>query len=205
MDTGKEKIQKICDTLRRETIEPAKQAAQEIIENANLQAVEILAEAQKKAEEIVEKGNKELEHKRKIFESTIVLASNKTLADLKQKIENRLFNQTLKELVVQESSKPQLIAELIMNIIRTIEKEGLDSDLSVYLPKGIPPKEVNAFLLKDILEKIREKDLLIGDFDGGVKIKLHNKELTIDLSGEVLREAISAYLREDFRKLLFNS
>ena len=42
LDTGREKIQKICDSLRKETLEPAKQEAREIIENAHMQASEIV-------------------------------------------------------------------------------------------------------------------------------------------------------------------
>jgi V/A-type H+/Na+-transporting ATPase subunit E len=205
MDTGRDKIQKICDSLRKETIEPAKQSAQEIVENAHLQAAEIVAEAQKKAEEIIGKGQKELEQKRKIFESTLILASNKTLLDLKQKIEHNLFNSAIKDIVTKESKAPKVIAELINAIISAIAKEGVDVEMSAYIAKSVSPQEVSVFLLKGIMEKLKEKELLIGDFDGGAKVKLHEQELTIDLSSQVLQEVVAKYVREDFRKTLFNS
>lgn len=51
LETGKDKIQKICDALKKETLEPAKQEAREVIENARLQAAEIVTAAKKEAEE----------------------------------------------------------------------------------------------------------------------------------------------------------
>ena len=45
LESGKDKIQKICDALRKETLEPAKQEAREIVENAHMQASEIVTEA----------------------------------------------------------------------------------------------------------------------------------------------------------------
>ena len=40
LETGKDKIQKICDALRKETLEPAKQEAREIVEKAHRLVVE---------------------------------------------------------------------------------------------------------------------------------------------------------------------
>ena len=48
LETGKNKIQKICDVLRNETLDPAKQEAREIIENAHIQAAKIIEDAKKK-------------------------------------------------------------------------------------------------------------------------------------------------------------
>ena len=41
-DKGQDKIKKICDQLREETLEPAKQEAEEMLENAKKQAEKII-------------------------------------------------------------------------------------------------------------------------------------------------------------------
>lgn len=70
-DTGKNKIQKICDLIKSETIEPAQQEAREIVENAHLQAKEIVDEARRQAEEIHAKALREIEQKKKVCESSL--------------------------------------------------------------------------------------------------------------------------------------
>ena len=65
LETGKDKIQKICDALRKETLEPAKQEAREIVENAHLKADEILQEAKKKAEESTRRVEMEISERKK--------------------------------------------------------------------------------------------------------------------------------------------
>ena len=42
IDAGKDKVKKICDVLRKETLEPARKEAEEIIQQAEAKAAEIL-------------------------------------------------------------------------------------------------------------------------------------------------------------------
>lgn len=51
LDKSKDKIKSICDTLRRETLEPAEAAAQQIIEEAKKRAETIITDAGRHAEE----------------------------------------------------------------------------------------------------------------------------------------------------------
>lgn len=50
-DTGSERVKKICDVLRRETLEPARQEAEEIVLEARRQATSILEEAKQTVEQ----------------------------------------------------------------------------------------------------------------------------------------------------------
>jgi V/A-type H+/Na+-transporting ATPase subunit E len=43
----------------------------------------------------------------------------------------------------------------------------------------------------------------LGDFDGGVQIKLCDRKITIDVSDRVVRELIANFIRHDFRDLVF--
>jgi V/A-type H+/Na+-transporting ATPase subunit E len=203
MESGKEKIQQICDILKKETLEPAKQEALEVVENAQMQAKEILASAQKEYEELIQKGKRELEQKKKSFESSLVLACNKTLADFKQKIEKKLFNDSLKSVLAEAFSKADVVANLVSAVIKAIEQEGIESEISVYIPKSVSAREVNKLLLSDVLAKIKEKEVLVGDFEGGAKIKLYEGDLTLDISDAALQESVASFIREDFRQLLF--
>ena len=65
LDNGKNKIQKICDALRVETLEPAKQEAREILENAHLQAADLIREAKDKMQSMIEATDREIDQKSK--------------------------------------------------------------------------------------------------------------------------------------------
>ncbi len=203
VDTGKDKIQKICDLLKKETLDPAKQQANEIIENAKLQKEEIIKQAHKDAQNIIEEAKKNIEHERRIFDSALNLAAKQGFEDLKQKIENQLFNKNLQEIINKEASDPQIISKLLIVIIDAIEEEGMDVDLSAYIPKKVDSKAINAFLSKEILEKLREKEVVLDNFHAGVKVKLHDLQITIDMSDEAIKELIAGYIRKDFRERIF--
>lgn len=203
--TGKNKIEEICDVLRKQTIEPAKQQASEIIENAKTEAEAIKEKAQKEAKELISLAVKESEQKKKLCASSIHSASKQVIDRLKQDIEEHFFKTNLKELVVKELEKPDVIAKIITAVIHAIEKEGINSDLSAYVPKQVGADRVSLLLASDVLSKLKEKKVLEKEFSGGAKVKLLDKEITLDISDEALSELIAEYVRKDFREMIFNA
>ncbi len=202
LETGKDKIQKICDMLKKETLEPAKQEAREVIENAHLQASEIMKEAQKKAEERIQAAEKEIEEKKKVFQASLQLASRQGIEFLKQKIEEELFDKQLSEAVLKEMGDPKTIAHLIQSFMRTMEEKGVEEEFVAVIPKGISARSINSYLTSQILEKLQVQE--IGDFAGGVQIRIKGRQITIDISDAAVRELIGQYIRRDFRDLIFN-
>ena len=53
METGKDKVRKICDVLRKETLEPSQKQAEEMLAQASLQAQEIIAQAYLKQKQLL--------------------------------------------------------------------------------------------------------------------------------------------------------
>lgn len=204
LETGKDKIQKICDALRKETLEPAKQEAREIVENAHLQASEIVVDAKKKGEALLHKAEKEIEEKKKVFQSSLNLACRQGIENLKQKIEEELFDKELANLVTAEMAKPKLIVELLSSFMRAMEEKGVEEEFIAVIPKEISPRSINELLASRILEKLQNKTVTVGDFEGGIQIKLKGKQITIDISDSVVRELIAQYIRRDFRDLVFH-
>lgn len=203
LDSGKDKIQKICDALRKETLEPAQQEAKEILENAHLQADGILKEARSLGEKMIAAAEKEIEEKKKLCQSSLQFSSRQAVEYLKQKIEEELFDKQLKEWVAKELSDPQIIAHLINSLVSSMEEKGIDDEFIAMIPKEISPRSINALLTSQVLHKLEKGSVEIGDFNGGVQLRLKGKEMTIDVSDEVIRELIAQYIRSDFRKLLF--
>ena len=203
LETGKDKIQKICDAIRKETLEPVQQEAKEIIENARLEADEVLKGAEEKARQLIQDAEEEIKEKKRLFEASLNLSCRQGIEMLKQKIEQELFRKELADLLAKEMGKPQLIVELIESFMRSLQEQGIEEDFEVVIPKDIPARTINALLGNNILERLKHKSVELGDFHGGVQIKMKGRQITIDISDEVVRELIASYIRRDFRDLLF--
>lgn len=204
LETGKDKIQKICDALKKETLDPAKQEAREIVENAHMQASEIVAEAKIKAASMVQDAERELEEKKKVFFASFNLACRQGIEQLKQKIEKELFSQELSQLVIKEMSEPKVIANLLNSFMKSMEEKGVEEDFVALIPKGILPRTINEFLAARVLDRLQNKTVVASDIAGGVQIQLKGRQITVDISDAVVRELIAQYIRRDMRDLVFN-
>ncbi|MBS0647669.1 MAG: V-type ATP synthase subunit E [Verrucomicrobia bacterium] len=203
LETGKDKVKKICDVLKRETLEPAKQEAEGIVASAREQADEILADAHREAKKMVENAHLEIEKQKTIFQASLTQACRQTLEVLKEKIEHQLFNPELSKLVARPMQDPKLIAQLIHAIIHALDKEGTEADLSVVISSAISARAVNELLASDVIQRLKEKGVLVSSIGGGIEVKLLKDNITIDLSDETVKELVAAYIRKDFREFIF--
>jgi len=203
MDTGKNKVRKICEVLRHETLEPAKKAAAEIIQEAEIEAERIVKEARHEKERLLEGVRQDIERQKNIFQASLNQACKQSMLALKQNIEEKLFNQELHHQIIKHTRDPKALAQLITVVVKAIEKEGIDANLSVYVPAAVPARAVNVLLINEILAKLREKSVLIGKMAGGIEVKLHKDNITIDISDDALKELVANYIRKDFREIVF--
>ena len=203
LETGKDKVKKICDVLKQETLEPAKREADEIVASARRHADEILADAHKEAKRMGEDAYTEIEKQKSIFQASLAQACRQTIEALKEKIEHQLFSPELTKLVAKPMHDPKLMAQLINAIVHALEKEGTKSDLSVVVSSALSARDINEHLASDVIQRLKEKGVLISSIGGGIEVKLLNNNITIDLSDETIKELVGAYIRKDFREFLF--
>jgi V/A-type H+-transporting ATPase subunit E len=204
LEKGQDKIQKICDKLRKGTLEPAKEEAQLLIEEAKSKAEAIKAEAGYQAEQMIKQAKGQIEQERNVFHSALLQASKQAIEALKQEIEHKFFNDELQDLLEKQLSDPKIVADLINGIIAALEKEGLTTDLSAVIPRLVSADDVNDLLVESVRKRLKGKPLEIGHFRGGAQVKLHGKKLTLDLSDQAIKELVANYVRKDFRKLIFS-
>ena len=205
LETGKDKVKKICEVLRKETLEPAKHEADEIVEHARRLAAEMIADAKGEAEKIVESSRKEVERQKTIFQASLSQACRQTIESLKEQIEKKLFSPELSHLISKPMQEPKVIAKLIEAVIQALGKEGISADLSVFIPAAVPAREITELLSAKILARLSEKGVLLSPIGGGIEVKLVKENLTLDLSDAAIKELLANYIRKDFRDLLFGS
>lgn len=205
MEKGKDKVKKICEVLRKETLDPAREEAAMIIEAAHVDAGKILIEARREREKILAEAMAEIERQRVIFQSSLAQACRQSLETLKQSIEEKLFNQELLQTLLGPLKDPNVLAKLIQAVVEAVEKEGIETDLSAYISASVPARAVNELLARSVLDKLKEKSVLLGPMAGGIAVKLHGQKITLDLSEAALKELVANYIRKDFRSLLLGS
>jgi len=203
LETGKDKIKKICDVLKNETLDPAKQEAEKIVADAQAQAHTIVQEAKKEAEKLHSQTQEKIVKERGLFDKQVEQALAQAKETLRQELEQRLFNQGIAEWLEQKGVNEQMSAQLITALVEAIEKEGTSADLSAVVGKAVNRDEVQALLLDKVLKKLEKKAITVGEFVGGIQLQLHDRQLTLDLSDQALKELLGHYIRKDFRALLF--
>lgn len=205
VDTGKEKVKKICEVLRKETLDPAKKEGDQIIAKARADAEKILEDARRDANRIHEEAKKKIEEERNVFQASMNLAAKKSIDTLKQQIEGHLFNPELEKLIGEKVDEPKIVAELISAIVSAVEKEGLSGDLKAIVSKAVNVEAVNSALVKGIAEKLKSQSVEIGEIEGGAQVKIVDQNLTIDLSDDAIKSLLASFVRDDFRSVIFAS
>ncbi|MGE0199221.1 MAG: V-type ATP synthase subunit E [Simkaniaceae bacterium] len=203
VDTGKDKVKKICEVLKKETLEPAKKEADRIIAKARVDGEKIIEDAKREAQKLQEEAKKRIEEERNVFQASINLACKKSLDTLKQEIEKKLFNEELDHFIRKQMNHPDIVAELISAIVKGIEKEGIDVNLKALISSTVSPQAVNQALAKGIVDRLKEKSVEIGDIMGGAQVKIVDKNLTVDMTDEALKTLLANFVREDFRSVIF--
>lgn len=205
VNTGKDKVKKICEVLKRETLDPAKKEADAIIHRAREDAAKIVEDAKQEAQRAYQDAQKKIEEERNVFESSINLACKKTLLTLKQQIEERLFNSELSSWINKGSRDPHVLGQLISAIVRSVEKDGIEANLQALIPESVSPKAVNRELVQGIVEKLQDKSVQVGDFEGGAEVKMIDQHITIDITDDALKMLVASFVRDDFRSIVFGS
>ncbi len=205
LESGQDKVKQICDVLKKETLEPARQEADHLLITARQQADTILSDARVQATAMIDEARLAIEGERKTFQVAILQACRQALEALKEQIEENLFNPELSRLMTQPLRSHEVIAQLISTMIEAIKKEGLNTSLSVAISSSVSPRAINELLSQEVLNRLREKGVVLSSIGGGIEVKLVEDKITFDLSNKALEELVFQYIRQDFKNYIFKT
>jgi len=203
LDTGSDKVQKICEVLKNETLEPAQRQAEKIIDDAHASAEKIIEKARAEIKKAKQKHVDDVAQRMQVLESSLKIAAKKSLSFLRQEITDKLFNAELAKWVGEKSTSDDVVAGLIEAIVAAVSRDGLEADLQAIIPKLASKEVVSAALVKRSIDNL--KDLTIGEFFGGAQVKLVDRNLIVDLSDEALKGLLASYISNDLRKYVFEA
>lgn len=205
LDSGKDKVKKICDTLKKQTLDPAKQEAKGIIDQAMKEAENIVKRAKDDAKLLYEEQKKKVLQEKKAFQASLSLASKQTIEVLRQEIEENLFNKQIAQFFTKATLKEDVIAQFINVIVDILKKEGIEANLEAIIPNVVSKNSVVEKLAKQVLEKLQETGVTLSDLTGGAKVKVKDQHLILEMTDQSLKTLFLRFIRDDFRALLFET
>ena len=197
-------LQRLCTTLKQETLEPAKKQAEEIIAEAKKQAETLLAAAEQKALTLVQEAEKKAAQELRMARTSLTQAAKQAVAFLRQEVENHLFNSACSELFDAKMADSAMVARFLDTLLEVAKEAALTGDFTGLLGEKVDAKEVASLLAKQSLQLLQEgKMLYSAAFPAGVKLQIKEKNITLDLSDSALKSLLSGFVRKDFQQLLF--
>ncbi|MEC8306720.1 MAG: hypothetical protein VXZ72_02545 [Chlamydiota bacterium] len=193
-------VQRICDALKRETLDPARDEAQAILTEAREEARRLIEEAEAETQRILNRGKEELEKHRRIVLSSFHIACRQGIDSLKEKIERELFRLAAQEIIQRHLGKDQVA--LLIQAAADGLREGIDRPLGVVVSRALDSEALTAQLGQAVMEKIEGQALQIDDIHG-VTLFARDRHLTVEITTEALASLIKKYTKESFCELLF--
>ena len=202
---GRDKVKKICDALKTETLDPARREAERLVRDAETKAGHIVEEGRAQAKALIADAHRAIEQEKQTAEAALKLAARQSLESLKQMIEKDLFNKELLSLIEGELSNSAVVAKIVETIVSAIQKDGIEADLEAYIPQALPADEINKALSRSVVERLKGQSVTLSEISGGAEVKLIDDHITLDLSDGALHELLARYMRDDLRKLVFQA
>ncbi len=210
-------IDTLIARLRDEGVNSGRSQAEQIVKEAEIRAEAIVKEAQAKAERIVSQAREEAENLKRSGNQALEVAFRDTNLALKTQLAQR-FTGEVRRLVGAETQKPELLEKLILEVAGRVKEEVAQAQqVEVLLPTKVAgleelsrnPEELEQGILTYFVRLINQDLLREGvsfgvakDNQGGLRLRLVDREVVLDLSDRAIADAILAHLQPRFRALL---
>lgn len=215
-ETQSSGVQELIDRLREEGVTKGQEEADGLVTDARQKAVEILDDAQRAAEKIIAGAQSEAERKCKSGEEALRLAARDAVLKLQEAI-GEDFVRKVRKLVSHTLGDREFLQRLILEIARKAMPEQTAGAVEVLLPDNVvtleelrdkPEQPVEGTLSHFVLglagDVLRE-GLSFGVSDDdvpGVRIRLVEEEVEIELTDETISALLMDHLVPRFRAIM---
>ena len=210
-------VQALIDRLKQQGIEAGKSEADQVVSDAQARAKLILEQARQQADEMVAKAQSEVDTLKKSGQEALTIAARDTILGLKSKLTQQ-FTGEVKRIVGEETQKEELLQRLILEVAGRVREEVTGSETTeVLLPQRVVgleelsrnPEELEEGTLTYFVRLVG-RDLLregvnfrvADDTEGGLRLRLVDSEVVLDLSDSAIAETLLEHLQPRFRALL---
>ena len=203
--------------LRDEGVNSGRTQADQLVKEAQERADSIVKQAQQQADQIVSQAREEVEKLKRAGKESLEVAFRDTNLALKRQLTQR-FTGEIQRLVGAEIENPELLEKLILEVSGRVTEEVAEAQqVEVLLPRKVAgleelsrnPEELEQGILTHFVRLIDQDMLREGvsfgvakDNQAGLKLRLVDREVILDLSDRAIADAILEHLQPRFRALL---
>lgn len=210
-------VEALIGRLREEGVANGRTQAEQIVSDAKARAESTLKQAQEQADQIVSKAREEVENLKRAAQEALEVAFRDTRLALKAQLTQR-FTGEVQRLIGAETQKPELLQKLILEVAGKVKEEVAEAQqVEVLLPRKVAgleelsrnPEELEQGILTYFVRLVGRDMVREGvsfgvtkDNQGGLKLRLVDREVILDMSDRAIAEAILEHLQPRFRALL---
>jgi V/A-type H+-transporting ATPase subunit E len=203
LSSSQDKLQHLCELLKGQALEPAHEQAQKIVEDAKAEASKMIEEAMRQSKLLLDAAKAESNREKEVTCAALKQAGQQAIGRLRQEIETELVNKELTSLVRQTVSSPVVVVDLLKKYLEMLHEKGWDKDFSVEISKLPEAKELAGLIAAECSHQLKEGRVLSVLPEGGIRLKLHDRKMTLDASESAVCELLGQFLRKDLRTRLF--
>lgn len=198
-------VEELIDRLKTDGVSKGKHEAEAIVADAKRQALGIVDAARQEADQIVTDAKEEAERIRQTSQQALQLAGRDALIKLRESFQLQ-FENRLRKLVGTTLSDPGVLRQLILEVAGKVRPTGAAESMELLVsresvPAGDPLASYAAGLTADMLAA----GVTFGvgdDFEHGVRVRMVDQDLDVDLSDEALANFLGRFLIPRFRELM---
>lgn len=212
-------LEALIARLRDEGVTAGRAEAERMVSEAQVQARAIVAMAEADARAKLEAARKEVDGLRRGGEAALRTAARDTVLELKGELTRR-FADDVGKTVSGAMRDEDMLKRMILAIVgRAREEGGVDrsTEVEVLLPRSAVglddlrrrPEELREGTLTHFVAATAREMLRAGvsfgraeDEAEGIRVKLHDRGVTVDITDRAVAEAILEHLQPRFRALM---
>lgn len=210
-------IDTLIEKLREEGVNQGRTEAEKIVREAEKQTDLTIKQAQHQAEQILSQAREEAENLKRASHQALEVAFRDTLLDLKSELTQR-FTGEVRRLVEVETQELEILEKMILEVVGRVKPEAdQGQQVEVILPTQVigleeishNPEELKQGILTHFIRLINQGLLREGvsfgiakDNKGGLRMRLVDQEVILDLSDAAIAEVILEHLQPRFRAIL---
>jgi V/A-type H+/Na+-transporting ATPase subunit E len=212
-------VETLIERLREEGVAKGRQEAELIVRDAEHRAEWLVSQAQEEAERILAEARSKNERLERSTDEALRVAARDAVLNLKTHLAGQ-FAAQVRRLVSRQLSNEVLLEKLILELVGRV-REDLQLDeaerVEVVLPHDVVgidelrrrPEQLKEGTLSHFVLTVAEEMLREGvsftvadDERSGLRLRLSEGELEIDLSDQAVAALLMAHLQPRFRALL---
>lgn len=210
-------VEELIEKLRQQGVEKGQHEAEKLVEEAEHRADWLLSQAKQEAELIVARAQREANQLRQAGEDALKIAARDMHLEVRETLSHS-FTDQVERLVAAQMDNQAFMRDLILSLVmKAANDHGIShaENIELLLPDDFigldelrrNPKEYREGKLSQFVQSLAAEQMREGvsfDLHGGkgIRVRLNEQEVEVDLSSEAVSKLLLKHLQPRFRAII---